>query len=346
MYGREKSLFWGAVLSFLSMLYSMAIRIRHALYRFHIIRRAALPCAVISVGNLTLGGTGKTPVVIYLAALLQKRQRHPVVVSRGYGRKDGPDVVVADGSSILVDAQTGGDESVLIAKKLPGVPVVVGRKRYPTALEAIRRFNADIVVLDDGFQHYQLKRNLDIVLVDAKEPFGNGKLFPAGILREPITTLKRAGAILITRVENGNDLEPLKKTIRLYTQARIFSAHQTPLDLVDGRTGEAKPLSALRGSRVLAFSGIAKPASFTSLLKSLGAVIAAEFTYPDHYDFTESDLANIFKKAADEKVSMVITTEKDTIRLKKASPDGIWALRIEMAVVEREAWDNFIMSGI
>jgi tetraacyldisaccharide 4'-kinase len=347
MYGRKKSLFWGEVLSSCSMLYGMVVRIRRALYRFHLIRSEKLPCTVISVGNLTLGGTGKTPAVIYLAALLLKRQKRPVVVSRGYGRKDGSAiVVVADGRSILVDAQTGGDEPVLIASKLPGTPVVVGRKRYPAALAALQRFNADTVVLDDGFQHIQLTRTLDIVLVDANEPFGNGKLFPAGILREPITALKRAHAVLITRAESGNELEPLKKIIRQHTQARIFTSHQTPLDLMDSRTGEAKPLSALRGSKVLAFSGIARPASFTSLLRSLGAVIAEEVTYPDHYDYNKSDLADIFQKAADEKANMIITTEKDAIRLKKLRPDGIWALRIELTVVEREAWEAFLLRDI
>lgn len=347
MYGRKKSLFWGAVLSLFSMLYGMVVRIRHGLYWFHLVRSEKLPCTVISVGNLTLGGTGKTPAVIHLAALLLKQQRRPVVVSRGYGRKDGSEiVVVADGNSILVDAQTGGDEPVLIASKLPGVPVVVGRKRYLAALNALQRFNPDTVVLDDGFQHIQLERTLDLVLVDAREPFGSGKLFPAGILREPITALKRAHAVLITRADSVSDLEPLKKIIRQNTQARIFTSHQTPLDLMDSRTGEAKPLSTLRGSQVLAFSGIARPASFTSLLKSLGAVIAEEVIYPDHYEFTRSDLANIYTKAADKRINMIITTEKDAVRLTNLRPEGIWALRIELTVVEREAWEAFLLRGI
>jgi tetraacyldisaccharide 4'-kinase len=347
MYGRKRSILGEAFLSLLSLLYNTLIRLRAACYRLHVFTRHELPCAVISIGNITLGGTGKTPAVIQIAGLLHRQNRHPVVISRGYGRKDESEfAVVSNSSSVLVDARTGGDEPVLIAAKLPGVPVVVGRDRFRAGLEALRQFAPDIVILDDGFQHIQLKRTLDLVLVDARDPFGNRKLFPAGILREPLGSLKRAHAVLITNAGVAEDVQTLKNAIRQHTNAGIFTSRQTPLDLINVNGGEIKPLSVLKGSRVLAFSGIARPGSFTTMLQSLGAIIAAECTYPDHYDFKRSDLAAIFRKAADEKVSMIVTTEKDGVRLKDASPEGIWALRIELTVDEPEAWEALLLKSV
>jgi len=347
MYGRQRSLFWEGVLSVLSCLYGAAIRVRKWGYTIHILQRRGLACTVISVGNVTLGGTGKTPAVIHLAALLLKMQRRPVVVSRGYGRTNEAErVIVSDGNSILVDTKTGGDEPVLIASKLPGVPVIVGQNRYQAAQDALHRFKTDAVILDDGFQHIQLKRTLDIVLVDARDPFGNGKLFPAGILREPIASLERADAVLITNTDRVVDAALLKESIMQCTRAPIFTSHQVPIDLIDYCSGETKPLSALHGTRVFAFSGIARPASFTSMLRSLGADIVGEASFPDHYDFKKSDLAGVFQKAADDKVSMIVTTEKDAVRLQTVKHEGVWALRIELMVTEREAWENLILKGL
>lgn len=347
MYGRRSSLFWGAILFVLSLLYCAIVQVRYWLYRLHILRSRTLPCKVISVGNVTLGGTGKTPAVIYIADFLLKHQKRPVVVSRGYGREDENEIlVVSDGSTVLHNTQRGGDEPVLIGTKLPGVPVIVGRDKYRAALVALQQFSPDAVILDDGFQHIRLKRTCDVVLIDAKNPFGNGKLFPAGILREPIRALTRAHAVLITNADSIESVAGIRETIRQQTNAAIFTSHRTPLDLIDCCSGETKPLSVLRGTRVLAFSGIAQPASFASLLRSSGAVIAGEYTYPDHYDFKKSDLAAVFEKAADEKVSMIVTTEKDAVRLKSLKPDGIWTLRVEMTVYEREAWEEFLRETI
>jgi tetraacyldisaccharide 4'-kinase len=347
MHGRSTSPFWGIILSALSVLYRAAVSLRRAFFRLHIFKCNKISCPVISVGNLTLGGTGKTPTVIQVAQLLKRDNHRPVVVSRGYGRKDDTEIiVVSDGRSVLVDVQTGGDEPVMIASMLPGIPVVVGRRRYHAALLALQQFNADVVVLDDGFQHLSLKRDLDIVLVDAGNPFGNGKLFPAGILREPINALERADAVLITKTDGTPDVETLKETIRRHTRARIFTSRQVPVDLIDSRSAEIKPLTDLRGSRVLAFSGIARPDSFTVMLRSLGADVAAICTYPDHFAYQRSDLAAVFRKAADEKVRMIVTTEKDAIRLKKLHADGVWALRIEQTVMEHEEWGAFLLEGL
>lgn len=347
MYGRRKSPFWGTLLAALSMLYGTALHVRRLWSLIFSFTRKKISCPVISIGNITLGGTGKTPAVIQIAEFLSKNARHPVIISRGYGRSNEQSIIaVSDGRSILVDARTGGDEPVLIASKLPGIPVVVGQDRYQAALLALRRFGPDVVVLDDGFQHIRLKRDLDIVLLDAGNPFGNGKLFPAGILRESLFALGRADAVLITKMDDMKAVEALKRTIQRATPARIFTSRQVPVDLMDHRGNETRPLSALRGSKVIAFSGIAQPAQFTMLLKSLGADIAASFTYPDHFNFQTNDLAAIFQKAADEKTGMIVTTEKDAIRLKDLRADGIWALRIEMQVVEYDEWTSFLLKGI
>jgi tetraacyldisaccharide 4'-kinase len=210
----------------------------------------------------------------------------------------------------------------------------------------LQQFSPDVVVLDDGFQHIRLKRDIDIVLLDAGYPFGNGKLFPAGVLREPINALKRAHAVLITKADTSADIGKLKDTIRQHTRARIFTSRQVPVDLIDHRSSDIKSLTVLRGSKVLALSGIARPDSFTSLLKALGADIAAECTYRDHFDYQKSDLAAVFRKAADEKVSMIVTTEKDAIRLNGLHSEGVWALRIEMIVQENNEWEAFLLEGL
>jgi tetraacyldisaccharide 4'-kinase len=347
MYGRKSSLFIEAFLRLLSILYGLVVRVRHAFYVLAFFRKKKLAQRVISVGNITLGGTGKTPAVMQIAGVLLRHQRHPVVISRGYGRSDESSlVVVSDGKQVLVDTKSGGDEPVLISSKLIGVPILVDSDRYRAALFAHRRFGNDTVILDDGFQHLRLQRDLDIVLVDAADPFGSGKLFPAGILREPLSALQRAHAVLITGTDRVADVESIKKMIRRNTAAHIFTSQQVPTDLVDVMTGEAKPLSALRGTTVLAFAGIARPASFVSLLRQLGAEVKAEFAYPDHYDYKKPDLAAIFQRAADEKISMIITTEKDAVRLKNLKPDGIWALRIELKVLENEEWEAVLLNKL
>ena len=347
MYGRAHSAFLGAVLAALSKLYCAALYLRHIVYKLRIVRGKALPCKVISVGNITLGGTGKTPAVIALGGFLATRGKKPVIVSRGYGRRDESKLlVVSDGSTVLVDAANGGDEPVLIGSRLTGIPVVAGADRFEAAGYAIGRFKSNVVILDDGFQHLKLRRELDIVLVDATDPFGNGKLFPAGILREPISSLRRAQAVIITKADQSASLDALKATIRQNTAARIFTSFQRPVDVINIRTNETRQLSVLLSAKTLAFSGIARPASFASLLKALGAIISEEFIYPDHYAFHKSDLAAIFQKAADARVAMIVTTEKDAVRLKPLNPEGIWALRIDLTLVEHDEWEQFLIDNL
>lgn len=325
------------------MLYGFVVILRNILYTAGFLRRRRLPVKVISVGNITLGGTGKTPAVIEIALLLKRSGRHPAVISRGYGRKDESHMrAVSDGKNVFLGSQEGGDEPVLIATSLAGVPVVVGRDRYSAGLFSVQAFGADTVILDDGFQHIKLRRNLDILLVDAKEPFGNGSLFPAGILREPVAAVKRADAILITRADDEDTR--LKMYLSETTKAPIFTSRHEPVDIVDIKTGEERPLAALKGTATIAFCGIGRPEEFISLLKSLGADVRHQSFYPDHYEYTRADMAEIFHKAVDSGAVMIITTEKDAVRLRPLNLDGIWALRIRLKVIEQEEWERMILS--
>lgn len=347
MYGRKNSLILGSFLRFLSVLYGLGIRVRCAFYKNAFFKQKKLPQRVISVGNITLGGTGKTPTVMQIAGVLCRNRKRPVVISRGYGRSDESAlVVVSDGKQVLVDAETGGDEPVLIGSRLAGVPVIADSNRSRAALFALQKFGSDTLILDDGFQHLQVQRDLDIVLLDASDPFGSGKLFPAGIMREPLAALKRAQAVLITNADRVKDLGPLKSEIKKNTQARIFTSYQVPSGLVNVMTGEIKPLSALRGTHLMAFSGIARPASFVSLLRSLGAEVKAELTYPDHYAYKGSDLAAILQRATVASVGMIVTTEKDAVRLRNLAPEGLVALRIELKIVENEEWEAVLLSRV
>ncbi len=347
MYGRKRSVVVSFFLRVLSLVYGIAVFLRQSLYSTGIAKQRKINQPVVSVGNLTLGGTGKTPMVIHIAALLMKRSRRPAIVSRGYGRQDESALlVVSDGSQVLVDSALGGDEPVLIASAVPGLPVVVCRDRFEAGVAAHERFASDIVILDDGFQHIRLKRDLDIVLIDAADPFGNRRLFPAGILREPVSALKRADAVVITGSDRAADLEPLKRTIAAHTDARLFTSRLLPKNLVEIMTGRVMNLDALQGAEVLALCGIARPASFLSVLGSLGAVVKEQAVFPDHYEYTGRDLANLFRTAADHRIGMIVTTEKDAVRLKRLRPEGIWALRVELVVAERETWESLLLGRL
>jgi tetraacyldisaccharide 4'-kinase len=344
MYGRRRSPVISAILGLLSLVYGLMLLLRHGMFVMGLLRKKKLAHRVISVGNLTLGGTGKTPAVMNIAAVLMDHQSHPAVISRGYGRTDESAIlVVSDGKRVCADSRMCGDEPVLIGTKIKGLPVIVGSDRFRAARFVQEQFSIDTVILDDGFQHIRLRRDLDIVLIDAVDPFGTGRLFPAGILREPISALRRAQVVLINGSDRAADLDALKRSIRKHTGAKIFTSRQVPIDLVETISGDVSPLSALRGTNVLAVAGIARPASFISLLQSLGAMVKADLVFPDHYEYRKSDLADFFQCAADAKVSMIVTTEKDAVRLKNLRPEGIWALRIELKVVEKEEWEEVLL---
>jgi tetraacyldisaccharide 4'-kinase len=213
-------------------------------------------------------------------------------------------------------------------------------------MAAIERFHPDIAILDDGFQHIRLKRDLNIVLIDAVDPFGSGRLFPAGILREPLTALRRADIVLITRADRNEHIVQLKETVGQHTDAPIFTARYVPRDIVDVATGETRPLDFLAGKPVFAFAGIARPDSFFSLLRTLGAVVSGSAVFPDHHSYTKSDLAALVRQAGEHTSAFLATTEKDGVRLHNMAPEGIWAVRIDLEVVESSAWEETVLKAL
>jgi tetraacyldisaccharide 4'-kinase len=317
-----------------SLVYGSAVRLRNRLYdRDGVTTRAKLP--VLSVGNLTVGGTGKTTMVAYLARRLQALGRVPAVVSRGYGGKAGRGpLVVSRGERPLVGPERAGDEPYLLAGILPGARVVVGSDRIAGA-EAARAIGADVVILDDGFQHRRLARDLDIVLLDAAGPFGNYHLLPAGSLREPISSLSRADVVVITRSRPGESFVVLERVVRRYNvRCPILRSANHRVGFVDAQGARAP-----RPERAVAFCGIGNPASFLADLEAEGVRIAAFRPFDDHHRFSAAEWRDLLDTATRDGCALV-TTEKDLVRLGPLALDAaaspILALRIE-AVIHDEA---------
>jgi tetraacyldisaccharide 4'-kinase len=339
----------GPLLTTLSYPYNWAHELRLQAYhrRWAAIRR--LPSRVISIGNLTLGGTGKTPIVELVAGLMQQEGKRVCVLSRGYGgsARSGI-VVVSDGERCLVSPEVAGDEPVLLAEHLAAVPVIVGKDRYVAGMLAVERFGVDTIILDDGFQHVQLARDLDILLLDAWRPFGNGRLFPRGELRDRPAAIARADAIVVTRWESD-----AASSLRVPSLCRpnlpLFYSQHTPLDLQVLSDGQLLPLTSLKGRRVVAFCGIATPHHFRLTLERLGAEIAAFFAFPDHHPYLLSEIEHLIGIATQHRVAVLVTTEKDGVRLRRLPTLGgqVWALRIRATIVEQEsAWKTYILSAM
>jgi tetraacyldisaccharide 4'-kinase len=334
-----------AALSLLSLPYRGAVAARNRLYDRGPLRQEKLPCPVVSVGNLTVGGTGKTPTVILLAAMLREKGRRPAVLSRGYGGSaKSPVSIVSDGNRILTGWRQSGDEPVLIAGAVPGVPVLTGPRRILTGRVAVERFGADILILDDAFQHRALFRDLDIVMLDAARPFGNGYLLPRGPLREPQEALHRAHLLIRT----GTGDTEREKSPQGIPSLPVFRGLHQPREFVEAATGRALPLTELRGVKVCAFAGIGSPEAFRQSLTSLGAEVVAFRAFPDHHPYTLPDLEALRHQAGESGVGRIVTTEKDGIRLGDF-PDflaEIFLLRIGMHITPAEAFAELIFSRV
>jgi tetraacyldisaccharide 4'-kinase len=332
-----------AALSLLSLPYRGAVAARNRLYDGGFPRQERLPCPVISVGNLTVGGTGKTPMVILLAAMLREKGRKPAVLSRGYGGASrGPVTTVSDGRRILAGWRQSGDEPVLIAEAVPGVPVLTGPRRILTGRAAMERYGADVLILDDAFQHRALFRNLDIVMLDAARPFGNGRLLPRGPLREPPEALRRAHILI--RTGNAQKAESPQGVPSL----PVFRGVHQPREIVEAATGRALPLTDLQGVTVCAFAGIGSPETFRHSLTALGAEVAAFLAFPDHHPYTRLDIEAIRRQAGESGARRIVTTEKDGIRLADF-PDfltEVSLLRIGMDITPAEPFAELIFSRI
>ncbi len=344
-----------------SLIYGGIVRLRNVLYDSGVIETKRLPCPVVSVGNLTVGGTGKTPMVIMLATLLKDKGYRPAVLSRGYGgEKSGKIDVVSDGECILLGPDEAGDEPVLIAASTHQVPVLTGADRFTSGQYAVDYLKADVLLLDDAFQHRRLHRDLNILLLDAARPFGNGSILPRGPLREPRSALNRADMVVLTRMDEKNQ-SPLESDLeREFPGMPVFKAVHRPAGLCkirfpslggrDEREGEIilSP-DFLKNKRVFAFAGIAQPDSFKKMIESLGAEIAAFRAFPDHHRYSATDMDDILRASRESGAEIILTTEKDGVKLpelKEPLPD-LYMLRIEMDILsDQEKMADLILARL
>ena len=288
---------------------------------------------VVSVGNLTLGGTGKTPFCEFLARRLRFEGRHPAILSRGYGRSSRGLIVVSAGEGPLVDAGVGGDEPVELARRLPGVIIVVARRRVEAAREA-ERLGADLFLLDDGYQHLSLQRDANLLLLDARDPFGGSRFPPGGRLREPLSALDRADAFVFTRAEPGAPSPDARRTLEHWNpRAPIFTARIRPVGIFD-ENGGSLAAEALATRRFLAVCGIAQPDTFSTALAELDLFAEAKIVFPDHHRYRTRDLAGIGREADRTSSSWVLTTEKDAGKLKGRLSLPVATVRLGVEMVE------------
>ncbi len=304
---------------------------RGALYARGLIAAAEAPAPVVSIGNLAIGGAGKTPATIAVAERLVARGRTVAVLSRGYGATRSDPRVVADGRALRLGADEGGDEPVLVARRVPGARVLCGPRRAALVPDALA-LGADVLLLDDGFQHRALARDLDVVVLDAANPVGNGRLLPAGPNREPLSALARAGLVWLSRADEAEPaaLERLRALAREATGRGPVESRHAPVDVVDGALAASRGLGALRGRRALLLCGVARPASFRRTAEALGAEVVLVRAFPDHHRFSAADLDAALAAAAAARCDAVVTTEKDAVRLPpdRASDPRVHAIRI------------------
>ncbi|MEI6106155.1 MAG: tetraacyldisaccharide 4'-kinase [Opitutae bacterium] len=352
--GTAAALF-GGFLQACSYLFSGIVQLRLWLYRQRIFRDQPLGCLVVVVGNLTVGGTGKTPVVEMFAKALRDRGRKVAILSRGYKSKapplwqkwwfwlnhteEPPPRVVSDGVTVLLDSEVAGDEPFMLARNLPGVVVLVDKNRVKAGAYAIKRFGCDTLILDDGFQYLPLKGRLNLLLVDKTNPFGNGFMLPRGVLREPIKHLSRASYVLLTKSKGVRDTELEEMIQKFNPGVEIIECAHKPKYLQRIDTPERIPLSALAGRKIGAFSGIAAPESFEAFLRETGARLGYTRRFLDHYRFTHEDLAKVFAEAKLAGVEMIITTEKDAVRIDAGEdiPLPCYYLRLEIEILRGAA---------
>ncbi|NVM25114.1 MAG: tetraacyldisaccharide 4'-kinase [Desulfobacterales bacterium] len=300
----------------ISLVYSLAIRLRLIAYEVGLFSIKSLPTYVVSIGNITTGGTGKTPFVAMLAEWASRNGFRVGILSRGYKRKRSRNtLVVSDGKKVLASVAEAGDEPFLLAKKLPTVPVLVSKKRCRIGHLALSLFNSELLLLDDGYQHLSLKRDLDILLLDAKRQFGNRSLLPLGPLREPVEQAKRADLIIITRCTDehpGDDLVDFLQ--RNFPGRPIFRSGHFPDQVMFPLVGKTYSPGFLSGKKVLAFAGLANPDNFLEMVKGLGAHVIHFKAFSDHHPFTKDEIEELasWKRRSD--ADFLLTTEKDWVR--------------------------------
>jgi len=352
----ENQSFWMRVLlgflKSLSFVFSAVVSFRYLLYKTGVLRRHPLGIQVISIGNVTAGGTGKTPVTEMFARALSAEGRKVAILSRGYRRKEAPwwqrmftqvidpPLVVSDGKRVLLDSAVGGDEPYMLASNLPGVAVVVDRDRVKAGRYATKRLGCDTLILDDGFQYQRLKHSIEVVLVDATNPFGNGHMLPRGVLREPARHVKRADVIFLTKCRG--DTSEVEAEIRKYNKkAKIVRCAHSPRSLKDVWSREEFPLSWLAGKTLCTLSGIASPKGFENSLRHMGAKVVWCERYADHHRYDSSEVLYALNRTADMAADALVTTEKDAVRFPRFETTPVKCLYLRIAIEILDGEDGF-----
>lgn len=334
------------------------MRLRAFLFKIGVFKSEKLDAYIISIGNLTAGGAGKTPVVMHLAERLNDEGIRVAVISRGYGfdiNEKGEEkrdyLVVSDLEGVRLRAGEGPDEALMTALRLKGVPVVVGPKKSIAGRVAIELFGVEVILIDDGFQHLKLKRDLDILVVNGENPLGNGLLLPAGPLRDPVGAAKRADILWLNHGTGGNggesSAEDIIKKLRLAEDTPVVESRYMPEGL-QGLSGDVYPLDSIYKKRLLVFSGIAKPDRFFETIESLGAIVVYRMPFSDHYMFKESDYLAINKIALLFNAELIITTEKDRARISANPPLTLplLALTMGLSISGEDAILKTVISGL
>ena len=327
-----------------SLIYEQLVNLKLTMYRWGWAKKERLDCYVISLGNVTVGGTGKTPTAQHLAREISDMGYRVAILNRGYRAKWRGEVgIVSDGRTLKMDAETAGDEAFMLAKHLPNVPVLIGAQRAVTGRYAIEHFGAEVAILDDGYQHWQLARDMDILLVDAVNVFGNGYLLPRGTLREPLSHIDRADVCLMTKVDQAapGAIAHIWETFRSYNQDGLVleSIHQPRQfvrlsDWYEDIAAGGVPVTEMEGKKVLAVSAIGNPASFEQTLADLGIEMVESMRYPDHHDYGERDMAEVLYRAETLGVEAIVITEKDAVKVPGDVVRAKW--RIPMYVISVE----------
>ncbi len=300
-----------AILVLFSFVYSVVVRVIIFLHRINLLKKYRAPIRIISVGNITWGGTGKTPLVQFITECLKDKGHKIAILSRGYGKP------VTSYQLPVTSYEKMGDEALMLSRNLKGVPVVVNADRIKSIKEAIKDYNIDTAVLDDGFQQRKIKKDLEIVAVDSNNPFGNGRMIPRGILREPISSLKKADIIFLTKVNlSESNLAEIKANLRkLNSRALILESVYEPKHLKDLYNNDIVPTDFLKAKELCILSGIASPGSFKRALSYLRYNIKLCFDFPDHHVYKKIDLLKIFDICKSEGIKNLVTTEKDAVRI-------------------------------
>ena len=326
---------WPAVLlAPLAMLFSIAVRLRNLFYDIGVLKSYAVNCTVISIGNITVGGTGKTPMVQYVVETLTDMGKRVAIISRGYGRAASGGLIVSDGQSILCGVKESGDEPMLLARSCPGAVVAVDKDRVRMARKVIDQFFPDVIVLDDAFQHRRIKRDLDIVMIRVGKAFGNGFILPAGPLREPLSGLRRADVLCI------RDKTSATRAIATKTNAQVIE-YEYQIDKVCNKQG-AINIEELAGRSVIAFCGIANPENFLATLSQLKMNVLHFQSFHDHHRYTAGDINVLRSHVQKFAPQFIITTEKDWVKLPLEDLGDAWifvririAPRLEKNIVSR-----------